>query len=223
MELGDFLRRKNEIGKALKLYGNMLNINKIAPDELIALLGLFSSDDFWNHSVEPADLVRRLLAEHLPEFSNEPKIMELYFRLAELYFQAGDCARAVQTLNNLLSARKIYRAEEVLFLHGRILDKQEKWPESAKTWRRLLMTAGKSNRLEIIYHLAFAEMKSGCFRRAAATAFLAVPADGKRKKDERDNLLIIACLDILLKSAKEAELMEDYKDALRIKEQMERE
>lgn len=223
LELGDFPRKKNDVSKSLKIYRNLLKINIIAPDKLMALSHLLSSGDFKRESWEADDIARKLLAKHLPEYSDDPRIRELYFSLAKLYFHAGECTRAVHTLNHLLSEQRIYRMEEVLSLYAQILEKQGKWPEAANVWRRLFMTGRKSNRLEIIRLLAFAEMKSGHCKRAVATAFLAIPADGKLKRDERENQLIFACLDILLKSAKEANLTEDYNEALQIKEQMERE
>ncbi len=90
------------------------------------------------------------------------------------------------------------------------------WLESAKIWRKLLSVAKRTDRTEIIYHLAYAEMMNKNFKQAVATAFLVVPLAEKNK----ENKWIGGCIDILLQSAKAGNFQDEYNTALVLKDKL---
>ena len=223
LEIGDILRKRNKIEESLKIYEMLLRIKKrLSESQLIFLSDLFQKNDFKSKEQDAYSIARQILEKNLPEFSDSPPIKEIYFRSALLCFYLDDYDKAVYYLRKLLYENKIYRAEDVLNLYGTILDKQGLWIESAKVWRRLMLTAKKTNRLIIIEKLAFAEMQAGAYEKAVATAFLAFPPDKQKPENEYERRILVRCLDVLLKSAEKANLTDDYNEGKKIKSQLER-
>lgn len=185
-----------------ELYGKLLARPDFTPAELAALLPYFNS----------VELKLKFLKRYRKPFANNPDVCELYYRIATLEAERGNRAEALKHCQTILSQKPVYEYFKVKMLYAELLSADGKNESARRAWQELLLTDLKPDQMqEIVLKLSTSREQSGEYKEAIATAWTAIPLDGKMAQERRET--IRALLQLIIRNAQKINSAADRQDA----------
>ncbi|MBS1369217.1 MAG: hypothetical protein HPZ91_04580 [Lentisphaeria bacterium] len=200
------LRCVSKIGNAntgQELCRKLLACDSFSPAELAVLLRELPSDalkaEFWKKYRIP--------------FDSRPETCEVYYQAARMEKNRKNHSGALMLCRQLLGEKNVYRYPDVKLLEAEALDASGQGDEARRSCQELLL--GKLTPVErqkITLMLAGSWERSGAPEKAIATAWSAVPPDGRGGPEVR------ALLKLILRNAEKIGSAPDREEAAELLE-----
>jgi|GEM_PF-1814925 predicted Zn-dependent protease len=183
-------------------YDKLLKRQDFSPADLASLLTYF-------HSTE---LKLKFLKRYRKPFANTPDICELYYQIASLEAIRGNRAEALKHCENILSQKPVYEYVKVKMLYAELLNAAGKNEAARRAWQELLQTRLQPGEIQqTVLNLSTSWEQSGEHKKAIATAWTAVPLDGKITPEAKEN--IRSLLQLIIRNAQKIPSDTDRQDA----------
>lgn len=183
-------------------YGELSKRQDFSPADLANLLKYFHS----------TDLKLKFLERYRKPFANTPDICELYYRIALLESSRGNHAEALKDCETILSQKPVYEYVKVKMLYADALAHTGKNEAARRAWQELLQTKLPPGEIpQIVLNLSASWEQSGEHKKAIATAWTAVPLDGKTAPEAKEN--VRALLQLIIRNAQKISSNTDRQDA----------
>jgi hypothetical protein len=167
-----------------------------------------------------------VLLEHLPgvqlklefierykkPFANTPELCVLYLRIAEIEMEQKNYLSALRHCEKLLSQKEVFRYKVCKLLQARAYMELKNETQGRQVYQELLLTSLKQEeKCQIIQELANSWERSGKAEKAIATAWTAIPLDGKITDETKP--IVKTLLHLIIRNAEKINSQEDLKDA----------
>ena len=155
-----------------------------------------------------------------PKFADNPERCALFLGMAHLEFEERKYAEALKRCRTLLAAEKVWRYRETKLLEAQTL-LNLKQDEDARRCLQELLQAPQSaaEKRQAAALLAPSWERSGEYGNAIATAWTAIPVDGKAESGD-DARVIAELLKLIIRNADKVGGAEDKRDAEEILNQL---
>ncbi len=191
-----------DLTKRDKLYEKLLMRRSFEPADLAAILKYFNA----------TELKLKFLERYRRPFVNTPDICELYYQIAILEAARDNHAEARKHCETLLNQKPIYEYFKVKMLYADTLTAAGNDDTARRQYQELLLTKLKPHEMQqTVLKLAQSYEKSGDHKKAIATAWTAIPLDGKA--DAETKPIIRTLLELIIQNAQKINSPIDQQDA----------
>lgn len=155
-----------------------------------------------------------------PKFADNPERCALFLGMAHLEFEERKYAEALKRCRTLLAAEKIWRYRETKLLEAQTLLNLKQDEDARRCLQELLQAPQTvAEKRQAAALLAPSWERSGEYGNAIATAWTAIPVDGKAESGD-DAQVIAELLKLIIRNADKVGGAEDRRDAEEILNQL---
>ncbi|MBN2642359.1 MAG: hypothetical protein JXR78_11960, partial [Victivallales bacterium] len=158
-------------------------------------------------------LKQEFLNRYQKTFVNTPELCELYYLSAEIAMELDNYADALRLVEILLQQPEVFRYKECKMLKIRAHTMLRQEEEGRRNCQELLLSQlTNQEKRQIVLELASSWERSGDNRKAIATAWTAVPLDGKSQNSD-DAIVLSKLLQLIVRNAQIIDSQIDIDDA----------
>ncbi len=191
--------------RSKNLLQSLLQRSKLGNAELLAL---FTQLDDRNLKLEFG-------AKYASDFNNRPERCAVFLELARLELAAEKYSEALSRCETLLAQPEVWQYKEVKLLQANLFTRLQRHAEARQSCQELLLTKlTATEKQQVVLMLAQSWEQSNEHGKAVATAWTAVPIDGKVAQESKSTVQDL--LRLIIRNAEKINSAPDKDDAQEI-------